>query len=189
MSKGKQLRSFDYVNQPYERVRDALLADAGWVLSAATRAAATRARSMAAELRVNIGGMDVGTEIALTVGRIEVHSATSGRRAHIPIEWEAAKRPRLFPFMSGELAIYPLSATETQLEFAGTYEPPLGALGDALDAAIGHRIAEASVQGLVANVARYLREKLPEQPDSDSPAQQPPSVDTGGDGPVSAPRV
>ncbi len=79
MAKGKQVRSFDYVNQPYERDRDVLVADAGWVLSAATRAAATRARSMAAELRVNIGGMDVGTEIALTVGRVEVHSATSGR--------------------------------------------------------------------------------------------------------------
>ncbi len=90
--------------------------------------------------------------------------------------------------MSGELAVYPLSATETQLEFAGTYEPPLGALGDALDAAIGHRIAEASVQGLVANVARYLREKLPEQPDSDWPAQHPPSVGAEGDGPVSAQR-
>ncbi|MEX2080937.1 MAG: site-specific integrase, partial [Dehalococcoidia bacterium] len=49
---------------------------------------------------------------------------------------EAAQRPRLFPFMKAVLTAYPLTSTETQLDFSGRYLPPLGALGKALDAAV-----------------------------------------------------
>ena len=66
----------------------------------------------------------------------------------------------LFPLMTAVLAVYPLTATETQLDFSGQYDPPLGAVGDAVDALIGHRIAEASVHRFVTDVARYLREHL-----------------------------
>jgi hypothetical protein len=44
---------------------------------------------------------------------------------------------------------YPLTATETQLDFWGIYEPPLGAVGKAMNAIIGHRIAEASVHRFI----------------------------------------
>ena len=62
--------------------------------------------------------------------------------------------------MKAELSIYPLTPTETQLEFVGHYEPPLGIVGGALDATVGHRIAQASVDRLVTDVARYLREHV-----------------------------
>ena len=68
--------------------------------------------------------------------------------------------PRLFPLMRAELSIYPLTATETQLDFKGFYEPPFGALGNAVNAIVGHRIAEASVERLVTDVAQYLRKNL-----------------------------
>jgi hypothetical protein len=62
--------------------------------------------------------------------------------------------------MNAELSIYPLTAKETQLDFLGTYDPPLGVLGDALDAIVGHRIGEASVHRFIQNVATYLRSEL-----------------------------
>jgi hypothetical protein len=62
--------------------------------------------------------------------------------------------------MRAELSVYPLTATETQLDFAGRYEPPLGALGSAMDAMVGHRIAEASVHRFLQDVAAYLRREL-----------------------------
>jgi hypothetical protein len=62
--------------------------------------------------------------------------------------------------MRAELAVYPLTSTETQLDFQGVYEPPLGALGKAVNAVVGHRIAEASVHRFVSNVAQYLRQTL-----------------------------
>jgi hypothetical protein len=47
----------------------------------------------------------------------------------LQLECEAARMPRLFPLMKADLYIYPLTATETQLNFKGVYEPPLGPFG------------------------------------------------------------
>ena len=162
MSKGSQIRSYDYVNHPYEQVRDALARDAPAVFQSATKAAASRAHSIASQLRVNIAGIEVATDIAISVKNIEegAQGATSAPATRLQLEWEAAKSPRLFPFMRAELSIYPLTATETQLDFSGFYEPPLGALGSAMNAIIGHRIAEGSVHRFVTEVAGYLRTAL-----------------------------
>jgi hypothetical protein len=81
----------------------------------------------------------------------------SGPATRLQLEWEAAKMPRLFPLMKADLFIYPITATETQLDFEGLYEPPLGPLGKAVNAMVGHRIAEASVHRFVSDVAEYLR--------------------------------
>ncbi len=62
--------------------------------------------------------------------------------------------------MRAKLSIYPLTTTETQLDFSGTYEPPLGVLGGAFDAIVSHRIAEASCIGLCPTVAGHLRTAL-----------------------------
>jgi hypothetical protein len=62
--------------------------------------------------------------------------------------------------MSAELSVYPLTSTETQLDFLGHYEPPLSVLGGAIDAMVGHRIAEASVHRFIADIAQYLRHHL-----------------------------
>jgi hypothetical protein len=158
----REIRSFDYVNHSYSAVRDALVKDPAGVLRAATNAAASRARAVAAALHMNIGPLDIAAEIAVTVGTIseQTHDAPISRVTRIPIAWSAAQRAALFPIMNAELSVYPLTETETQLDFQGRYEPPLGIVGSALDAAVGHRIAEASVHRLVADVANYLREHV-----------------------------
>ena len=55
MSTGRQIRSHDYVKRPYERVRDALSQNALPVFRSATKTAASRAPSIAAELHVDFG--------------------------------------------------------------------------------------------------------------------------------------
>ena len=161
MSKGREIRCYDYINQPYERVRDALSRDAPTLFQSATKAAASRAQSIASELRVNVGGLGVATDINISVNKIEETSeAMAGRITRLHLEWAAANMPSLFPFMKAELAIYPLTATETQLDFSGLYDPPLGAVGKALNAIAGHRIAEVAVHKFVNDVAGYLRESL-----------------------------
>jgi hypothetical protein len=160
MNTGREIRSYDYVNHPYEQVRDALIADAPAVFQSATKAAASRAQSVASELRVNIGGIGVATDIAISVKKIEekISESMGTPGTRLELEWEAANLPSLFPFMRAELDIYPLTATETQLDFFGLYEPPLGAMGKALNAMLGHRIAEVAVHRFVNDVAAYLRE-------------------------------
>ena len=163
-SKGREIRCYDYVNHPYERVRDALRQDALTVFQSATKAAASRAQSIAAELHVDIGGMGVGvkTDIRISIKNVEekVRNALSTPATRLQLEWEAATMPRLFPLMKAELSIYPLTATETQLDFLGLYEPPFGAMGKAMNAIVGHRIAEVSVHRFISDVAAYLRQAL-----------------------------
>ncbi len=163
MSQRREIRSYDYVNHSYEAVRDALSVDPAGVFRAATKGAQTRVQSVASALHVNIGGLEVGAEIMISVGEMEevTGDAAFSWATRIPFQWEAAKRARLFPLMSAELSVYPLTSTETQLDFLGRYDPPMGVLGDAIDAVLLRRIAEASVHSFISDVAHYLRENLP----------------------------
>lgn len=166
MADPRDVRSFDYVNHPYDAVREAVTADAPALFRSATRAAADRARSVASELRVRVAGIEVGKEVEISVDRIEdvERSPTTGPATRIHLSWEAAEQTRLFPLMHAILSLYPLTSTETQLDFSGRYDPPLGPVGKAIDAAVGHRIADASVHRFLRDVAHHLRKTL------DSPA-------------------
>jgi hypothetical protein len=162
MSKGREIRCYDYVNHPYEQVRDALSKDSLAVFQAATKAASSRARSIASELRVEVGGIGVEADIIISVKKVEEKQsdAVAGPVTRLQLEWQAAKMPTLFPLMKAALSIYPLTGTETQLDFSGVYETPLGAVGKAANAIVGHRIAEVSVHRFVSDVAGYLRHAL-----------------------------
>jgi hypothetical protein len=163
MSAGREIRYYDYVNRPYRQVRDALTKNAPAVFQSATKAAASRAESIASELRVDLGGVGLEADIVISVGKIEEQTPEMGVPVtRLQLEWQAAKMPGLFPLMKAQFSIYPLTAGETQLEFSGIYEPPLGAVGKALNAIAGHRIAESSVHRFVTDVADYLRRALPE---------------------------
>ena len=161
MSTGREIRSYDYVNRPYVRVRDALRQNALAVFQSATKGAASRAQSVAAELQVDLGGIGVNADINISVKSIEeIVDANSGPTTRLLLEWEATTMPRLFPLMKGALSVYPLSSTETQLDFSGVYEPPFGAVGKTMNAIVGHRIAEVTVHRFVGDVAGYLRQVL-----------------------------
>jgi len=162
MSTGLEIRCYDYVNHPYEKVRDVLKREALSVFQAATKTAASRAQSVAAELHVGLGGISVKADISISVKEIEeqARDAMSGPTTRLRLEWEAATAPALFPLMKAELSVYPLTTTETQLDFLGLYEPPFSALGRAMNAVAGHRIAEASVHRFINEVAEYLRKAL-----------------------------
>lgn len=162
----REVRSFDYVNHPYDLVRAELVANAAGAIRSATGAATSRAESVAAELRVQVAGLEVAAAIDVITDAVKEADGgpTRARMLRIPVRWQAASRPGLFPVMIAELSVYPLTSTETQLDFRGEYEPPLGPLGTTIDAAIGHRIAEASVHRFVRDVAEYLRAKLGSPP-------------------------
>jgi hypothetical protein len=162
MATGRKIRSYDYVNHPYDRVRDTLKQNALAVFQSATKAAASRAESVAAELHVDFAGVGVKADIKILVKGVEENAAgaTSSASTRLLLEWEAATLPRLFPLMQGELSVYPLTSTETQLDFSGIYEPPFGAVGKTMNAIVGHRIAEVSVHRFVSDVAGYLRQAL-----------------------------
>jgi hypothetical protein len=168
MNRNLEIRSYDYVNHSYDRVRDALRQGAQAVFQSATKAAADRAQSVASELHVDIAGIGVKADIKITVQKVEenIRDGIGSPNMSLSLKWEAAQLPRLFPLMHAELLIYPLTPTETQLDFSGEYEPPFGAVGKAMNAIVAHRIAEASVHRFVADVAAYLRDTLTHEPNA-----------------------
>ncbi|MEZ5426301.1 MAG: hypothetical protein R2747_08555 [Pyrinomonadaceae bacterium] len=162
MSKAKTLRVYDYVNHPYEAVRQVLSRDPETVFRNATKVAAQRAKTVASELHVNIGGIEIGADIAISVKSVEDQpkKIMMPEMTCLELEWKASQMPGLFPLMKAELSIYPLTSTETQLDLLGNYEVPFGVLGSAVNAVVGHRIAEASVHQFIKDVAVYLRKEL-----------------------------
>ncbi|MCA9704574.1 MAG: hypothetical protein KDK70_01855 [Myxococcales bacterium] len=158
----RPIRCFEYVNAPYDRVAELVRRDPLALFRAATEVASTRAESVAVGLRVGVGGMEVGTEVAITI--VGVHDeqphGPSSRMTRVDLRWQAANHAAWFPTMEAALTLYPLSADETQVDLDGSYEPPGGILGAGADALVGHRIAEASVHRLVREVAQRLRAEL-----------------------------
>ena len=164
MSEPRTVRCYEYVNRPYERVRQLLHRDPLKLVQRATTSAASRAGSLFASLRVQVAAIEVGVDVRVLVRRIRDQHSGPGDVpvTRVELAWEATRAAALFPAMLAEVSAQPLSATETQLEIEGSYWPPLGAVGNAIDAAVGHRIAEAAVHRLLADLLEQIRDELPE---------------------------
>jgi hypothetical protein len=161
MSTERELRCYDYVNQPYAAVRRLLGDDPRGLFARATSAAATRAEAVTAQLEVRLGPVAIATEVDVTV--IAVEETLSPLRTpatRFDIDWRAIRSQAFFPVMHAQLTVYALSSHETQLVFSGQYDPPLGLIGAAIDALVGHHIAEACALRFVQEVAAELRHEL-----------------------------
>jgi len=149
------LNCYDYVNQPYEIVRRAVVADPQALFGRATAA------GFDSRLHVRLGVIEVAAEIEVEVLAIEEKREALERPATaISIQWWSRRRASLFPTMAATLSLYPLSPTETQVELSGSYQVPLGTLGQAIDAIALHRFAQASVAAFVREIAAGLRRTL-----------------------------
>lgn len=161
MTTSHRMRFFDYVSHPFERVQAALRTDAAGIFRRATTSENARAKAHGASLHVRVGALDVSAPIDVELGPAEdLQSSPLGYPiTQFTIAWQA-QAPRWFPQLHGKLLVYPLSSTETQLELEATYEPPLGLIGDAFDAAVGHRVAHPSVYNFLRDIAQRLRAEL-----------------------------
>ncbi|MDP9151173.1 MAG: hypothetical protein M3O36_14695 [Myxococcota bacterium] len=159
MSQRKNVRCYGYVERPYEQVRALLHREPLELLQRATNSASARTRALVANLRVDLAGVEIGVDVRTHVNRVRDEKGVAGLSpvTCVDLGWEAAHAPAIFPLMSARLSAWPITSTETQLELDGDYEPPLGPLGTALNAVVGHRIAEASVERLLQDVLEQLR--------------------------------
>jgi len=166
MSEPRKISCYGYVNRSYEAVRDVLHQRPLELLNQATTSAAARAGSLAASLRIGVAGVEVGVGVHIDVRAVREEEGVAGFSpvTRVVLAWKAANASSLFPTMSAQLSAWPLLSFETQLEIEGTYSPPLGVLGTAIDVAVGHRIAEASIHRLLDDVIEQLRRDLPPPP-------------------------
>jgi hypothetical protein len=163
MSEPRKVRCYQYVNRPYDAVRELFHQRPLEAFQRATRSAAERANAVEASLRAGVAGIDVAVEVRIKVQGIRDEEGVPGMSpvTKLTLSWEATRAPGLFPVMHAELSVFPLTSTETQLELEGTYHPPLGVLGNAADAVLGHRVEEATVHRFLDDVVEQIRRELP----------------------------
>src|SRR5690349_9132369 len=90
--------------------------------------------------------------------RVQVRElARTEKSAGIALRWEAVgPGGGLFPVLDADVRLTPAGEHVTLLSLAGSYRPPLGSLGRALDQAILHRVAAATIRRFVAQVAARI---------------------------------
>jgi hypothetical protein len=155
----QQLHCYEYVARPFASVRDAILRERAELFGRATESATGRAQSVISDLKISVAGLEVGKNVVVQIAAIrptEAPGHVASEALRVDLEWQAETNGALFPSMRASLSVYPLSPTETQLDFQGSYAPPGGVLGDAADRLIGHRVAEAAIHRFVDDVARAL---------------------------------
>jgi len=75
----------------------------------------------------------------------------------LALRWEVTgPGGALFPVLDADVELIRAGPQKTWLTVAGAYRPPLGALGEALDRAILHRVASATIRGFLGRVAGAL---------------------------------
>jgi hypothetical protein len=103
--------------------------------------------------------VDVGPQRSLVAKTVtlEVGEPARGNAAiRVPLTWEATGTPGLFPVMRADLVMARLGNQVTQVKFEGSYDPPLGSIGQLLDRAVLHRVSELSVKSLVDQIIAML---------------------------------
>lgn len=74
--------------------------------------------------------------------------------ARLALRWQAiGPEGGLFPALDADLTLTAEGESATVLSLAGAYRPPLGTVGAALDRAVLHRVATATVRAFLGRVA------------------------------------
>lgn len=105
-------------------------------------------------LRAKVGpaGDGLAKEVRLEIGTHEVH-----RKGLVyPVRWVATGARTLFPTMTADLVFSHVGPTQTKIAFDGTYEPPLGPLGRAIDRVALRRVADSTVKDWIDRIASAL---------------------------------
>jgi len=142
---------------PFEVVEGALLdAPSTWVPGIALDAEAGGQRLLA-----EVGfDMDetrrVDREVEIEIGEPYVIPA----KTMLPITWRATAAERAFPQLEADIEIAPLGSSRTQLSISARYRPPLGPVGRALDKALLHRVAEATVKDFLDRVGERIEARV-----------------------------
>lgn len=124
-------------------------------------------------LRSSQGAYDHGIELTARVGTASVSKLVQVQAAQLAqsagtglaVRWHATGAgSSLFPALDADITLTPAGEQLTVLSLTGTYRPPLGPVGEALDRAILRRVAAATIRNFISRLAVAIT-------DIDGPAQ------------------
>jgi len=168
----RTIRHFAYIDRPFRDVRRAIAGAPQQILADQGGGSGDPDGAAVTELHLRRIGFDLARDVRMVLGdiRVGIHSA------RLPLRWEDATRPGLFPLLDATLEVAPVRAGRravTQLGLFGRYRPPFGRLGALADNVAGHRIVVESVERFLDDLVGRFEADLPApEPgaDGDSPA-------------------
>ncbi|HET7419558.1 MAG TPA: hypothetical protein VFL27_04185 [Candidatus Dormibacteraeota bacterium] len=101
---------------------------------------------------LHVAGVPVRKKVAVEFGE----AVRTSTWAVVPITWKATFPEKLFPVMHGKVDVSPVTKDETKLTVSGMYEPPLGKVGEQLNEALMHNVAQGTVKELAEQIAERL---------------------------------
>ena len=139
------------VDLPFERVHDILrTGPAGWIPSLIEDPSGR----LLCTISVNFGG-HLRRQAQLGIGAVE-----SGEGwAIVPVSWRAADADVLFPVFAGELQAAVLPEGRCELDLVGSYQPPLGPVGELVDRLVLHRVAGQALSRFLERVAGQVADR------------------------------
>ena len=142
------VRYYVTIPKPIEECREAMVREPSSWLPQIVADAETPAGPILARLGFSL----VRKQAVVSVGE----PVSVGDWLHVPIEWHASPAAGLFPAFNGEIQLVPIDPDVTKVAVAGTYDPPAGDVGRAVDNLLLHTAAEATVKDFAEGVARRI---------------------------------
>lgn len=144
------------VYRPAGSISDRICGDGRWMAPLATKATEDGS-AVIVRIGPTPAAAAVGPKVRILLGTCRQRGASTA----VAIRWEATELRAVFPVLDGDLVVAALDATTSRVSLQASYRPPLGRLGDKVDHALMHRLAQATVRSFLARVA----ETLERQPD------------------------
>jgi hypothetical protein len=142
---------------PYADVEASLTADSETWMPGLLRAAEERGEALLAEVGFGLDERRIDKEVEIRVGtpyRIPTKTL-------LPMSWTATGAERLFPQLDADIEVAALGPHRTQLSISARYRPPMGVIGRALDRALLHRVAEATIKDFLDRVGERIGAREP----------------------------
>jgi hypothetical protein len=152
------LKSYVEIEASFDVVQAAMLSDPGQRLAGLAAVVEQEGERLLVEVGLEVGGRQLGRRADLVLGEPQVTELV----VSLPVRIRVHGDHRMFPSLYGSLDAAWLGATRTQLALSLQYEPPLGALGRAIDRTLLHRVAETVAHDLLRLAAQRLLERTME---------------------------
>ena len=118
----------------------------------ATRLVDARRDWFPKSIGVRVAGVPLRKRVVVEFGE----AIKTSTWAVVRVNWKATFPQKLFPTMEGKVSLSPQGKNAAKLTVSGVYEPPLGRVGEDLNEAVMHPIAELTVQELAEAIAKRL---------------------------------
>jgi hypothetical protein len=154
------LRYFIQLPLPAEAVEQALLAaPANWLPHLADQAG-QHAQDLLVEVGIGTPQRGLRKQVRVGLGPVVRHPS----RTTLAMTWQPTGVGTLFPVLEAELEVGALGGRRTQLALNASYRPPLRVVGHALDRALLHRVAEATIKDFLDQTGQAIV-RLVQQPE------------------------